>query len=170
VREYEDMLAWMGGRPKPLLERGLAWVRAHAPRDEPVVLSWGDARVGNMIFDDAMRCVGVLDWEMAALGSPELDFAWFLFIDRHHSEGLGVERLEGFPSREASIARWQELTGFEGKHLFYYEVFAALRFAVIMARIAQQMMHYGALPPDSTFETENPCARLLGRLLEEAGG
>jgi aminoglycoside phosphotransferase (APT) family kinase protein len=170
VREYEDMFAWMGGQPKPLLERGLAWVRENAPGDEPVVLSWGDARVGNMIFDEAMQCVGVLDWEMAALGSPELDFAWFLFLDRHHHEGLGVERLEGFPSREASVARWQELTGFEAKHLFYYEVFAALRFGIIIARIAQQMIHYGVLPEDSTFETENPVAQLLAMLLEEAGG
>jgi aminoglycoside phosphotransferase (APT) family kinase protein len=56
LREYEHMHRWMGGRPKKLIERGLAWARENAPRDdEPVVVSWGDSRIGNMIFQGP-RC------------------------------------------------------------------------------------------------------------------
>ncbi len=167
LREYEDMLRWMGGRPKELLERGLAWARENAPRDEePVVVSWGDSRIGNMIFDDAMNCVGVLDWEMAALGSRELDLAWWIFIDRHHSEGIAAERLPGFPDREATVARYEELTGHTVRNLEYYETFAALRFGVIMARLGQQLLHYGVLPEDSDFEIDNTCSRMLAQMLE----
>jgi aminoglycoside phosphotransferase (APT) family kinase protein len=167
LEQWERMHAWVGGRPKPQVEYALRWMREQRPEDpEPTVLAWGDARIGNMIFGDDGRCAAVLDWEMAELGSPELDVAWFLFLDRHHSQGMGVERLKGFPSREATVARYEEKSGFRVRHLHYYEVFAALRFTILMARIAHQMTHYGFLPADSNFEVDNNCSRLLATLLE----
>ncbi len=166
LEEYESMWAWVDGRPNPNIEAALRWLRENRPRDEePTVVSWGDARIGNMIFDRG-RCVAVLDWEMAALGSPELDLAWWLFLDRHHSEGVDAPRLPGFPSREATIERYAERTGHRPRHLDYYEVFAALRFTVIMARLARQMVYYEVLPSDSGFEVDNACSRLLARLLD----
>jgi aminoglycoside phosphotransferase (APT) family kinase protein len=87
----------------------------------------------------------VLDWEMVTLGSPEADLAWTIFLDRHHSEGIDTPRLEGFPSYEESIERYQLLTGHRVRHLHYYQVFAGYRFAVIMMRIAQQLVRYGLM-------------------------
>ncbi len=163
---YESYLAWaLDGASHPTCTPALAWLRKNRPAGEqPVVLCWGDARIGNMIFRDS-RCVAVLDWEMAQLGSPEEDLAWWLYLDRHHSEGIGAPRLPGFPSREETVARYQEWTGSEVRHLDYYERFAALRFSVIMARLARQMKAYGVIPPDSDFESTNPCSRLMAQLL-----
>ncbi len=165
---YERFLTWAArGRPQPTAEAGLAWLRKHVPEDdEPVVFSWGDARPGNMIFREG-RCVAVLDWEMADLRSPESDLAWWLFLDRHHSEGVGRERLPGFPTREETVARYEKATDHRVRHLHYYEVFAAFRFAVIMIRVAQQLVAAKLLPPDSEFETDNIVTRLLAKLLEE---
>src|SRR5207244_12421350 len=112
-----------GGRPEPVIEAGLAWLRRHRPADEPLGLCWGDARIGNMIFAGA-RCRAVLDWEMATLGNPEQDLAWWLFLDRHHSEGIGLERLAGLPRRDEQVARYEELMGPPVRHLDYYGVFA----------------------------------------------
>ena len=43
------------------------------PSDEgEAVLSWGDSRIGNMMFD-GFDPVAVLDWEMAGVGPRELD-------------------------------------------------------------------------------------------------
>ncbi len=42
-----------------------------------------------MMFRD-FEVVAVLDWEMASLGPPEVDLAWFLFFERFFSEGLGT--------------------------------------------------------------------------------
>ena len=81
--------------------------------DEPTVLLWGDARIGNIIFDGTMPAA-VIDWEMVTLGSPEVDLAWAIFVDRHHSEGIETSRLAGFPSVEASVARYESLTGQSG--------------------------------------------------------
>jgi len=167
---YDEYLRWAArGRAQPACEAGLAWLRAHRPREpEPVALCWGDARIGNMIFDGG-RCAAVLDWEMVTLGSPEQDLAWWLFFDRHHSEGVGAPRLPGFPSHADTVARYREGTGLVPRHLAYYQVFAAFRFAVIMIRLAQQMVSYGVLPEDSDFETNNTATRMLECLLAEAG-
>ncbi len=164
---YSAFLAWAwDDKPHPTCTPALEWLYQNRPRDpEPVALCWGDARIGNMIFRDH-RCVAVLDWEMARLGSPEEDLAWWIFLDRHHSEGVGVPRLAGFPSREETVARYEEWSGHRVRHLDYYERFAAMRFSVIMARLAKQMQAYGVLPPDSDFGVTNPCSRLLTILLD----
>src|SRR5690606_32188017 len=128
---YRRYLAWAGGdRPQPLIERALDWLEAHRPADEPTVLCWGDARIGNIIFDGT-RPAAVLDWEMVTLGSPEMDLAWSIFLDRHHSEGIGTARLEGFPGYDETVARYEALTGHRVRRLHYYLVLAGMRFAVI---------------------------------------
>lgn len=166
IEHYRRYLAWAwGGRPHPTCDPALAWLERHAPDGEPTKLAWGDARIGNMIFRDG-RCVAVLDWEMVTLGSPEADLAWFLFLDRHHSEGLGAPRLAGFPTRDETLARYTALTGHVAKHLHYYEVFAAFRFSVIMIRLAQQFRALGILPAESKLETGSIPSRLLARLLD----
>jgi len=162
---YRHYLAWAAeGRPQPTVEAGLAWLLAHQPKDEPVGLCWGDSRIGNMIFADD-RCVAVLDWEMASLGSPEQDLGWWLFLDWHHSAGIGVAPLEGFPSRAETIARYQQLTGRAVRNLHYYEAFAAFRFAIVMIRIAQLTRAAGLFTPDD-FETNNIPTQGLARLLD----
>jgi aminoglycoside phosphotransferase (APT) family kinase protein len=162
---YRHYLAWAGeGRPQPIVDASLAWLVANQPQDEPIGLSWGDSRVGNMIFRDE-RCVAVLDWEMVALGNPEQDLGWWLFLDWHHSGGIGVERLAGFPSREETIARWEQLVGRSARHLHYYEVFAAFRFAVVMIRITS-LVRAAGLPAPDDMATNNTCTQGLARLLD----
>ena len=58
----------IGDGPRiPILERSLTWLADNLPADEgPPVLSWGDARIGNVLYRD-FAPVGVLDWEMAGI-------------------------------------------------------------------------------------------------------
>jgi aminoglycoside phosphotransferase (APT) family kinase protein len=149
------------------VEAALEWLRANEPDDPRRVLLWGDARIGNIIFAGT-RPAAVIDWEMVTLGSPEEDLAWAVFLDRHHSEGLSVPRLEGFPSFEETVERYQEWSGFEVRNLHFWQVFAGFRFGVIMARLAQQMVHYQVMTPEQgrTFEIDNMATRLLANLLE----
>jgi aminoglycoside phosphotransferase (APT) family kinase protein len=162
---YRRYLKWAArGEPQPTIEAALAWLEKHAPADEPTVLCWGDARIGNIIFDGT-RPAAVLDWEMVTLGSPEQDLAWAIFLDRHHSEGIETPRLPGFPSFEETVARYEQWTGHRVKHLHYYQVFAGFRFAVIFIRIAQQIVHYELMAPDAgrRFELDNTVTRLLAK-------
>ncbi len=166
LRYYRRFLTWAArGRPQPTTEAALEWLEKHCPQREPVALSWGDSRLGNMIFREG-RCVAVLDWEMVTLGNPEMDLGWWLFLDDHHSKGCSAPRLDGFPSHEESVATYEARTGLTVRHLEYFKVFAAFRFSVIMIRVGQQLVEAGLLPSDSHFETDNTVTRMLASMLD----
>jgi aminoglycoside phosphotransferase (APT) family kinase protein len=165
---WRETLAWAAeGDANPTVEAGLDWLEAHAPDDRgDAVLSWGDARVGNMIFDDDLSVAAVLDWEMVAVAPAGLDVGWWLFLLRHHTEGVGAPLPAGFPSREAFVARYEELTGTTLADLHFWEVFAAVRLSALMHRAGNLMITAGLLPPDAPMKLNNPASQLLAKLLE----
>ncbi len=107
---------WAHGELRiPLLERAFDWLEAHWPDDPgPAVLTWGDARIGNVMYRD-FAPVAVLDWEMAAVGPRELDLSWMIFLHRFFqdiTEGAGLPGLPDFMRRDDVCRRYQELTGY----------------------------------------------------------
>jgi len=167
IAQYEKYLAWAArGRSQPTTEAALAWLRANRPKDEPTTLVWGDARIGNIIYRGTTPAA-VIDWEMVTTGSPEMDVAWAIFLDRHHSEGINTPRLPGFPSYDETLAYYEKHSGFRVKNLHYYQIFAGFRFAVIMIRIAQQLLEYGIMDAEASarFELDNTVTNLLAKLL-----
>jgi aminoglycoside phosphotransferase (APT) family kinase protein len=151
----------------PMARRALAWLKENKPADEPLVLCWGDARIGNVMYSPEGERLAVLDWEMVCLGSPAQDVAWAWFLDRHHSEALDVPRLEGFPSKEATIARYEAASGHSLGTFDYYEVFAGFRFCVIMARLAVIFKDWGLLTPEDGMAQENTVTKLTAAVLDE---
>ena len=135
---YRDFLDWATkGVKVPVIESTWRWLVDHQPAEEgEVVISWGDSRIGNIIWDD-FRCAAVIDWEMASLAQPEMDLGWCLYFDRQFSEGLGVPRPAGFGSHEETIERYSELMGRPMRDIFFYEVFSGFRFAVVMYRLSE---------------------------------
>lgn len=119
---------------EPELIEILAWCRKNMPDDSNLRFCWGDSRPANIIYKD-FKVAAVLDWEMATLCNPLLDLAWWIWMDRCLSTALGIPRLEGFPEREETIQRWQDLTGYPVTNLAYYELFAVLRYTIIMERV-----------------------------------
>jgi aminoglycoside phosphotransferase (APT) family kinase protein len=155
--------------PVPLARRSLEWLLAHPPEPEELVLCWGDARPGNILYDEQGHRLAVLDWEMTGLGAPSMDVAWALLLDRHHSEGCRVPRLEGFPTTEQTVARYEERTGRTLAALDYYEVFAAFRFCVIMAKLALIFKDWDLLPPGDRMAQDNTISQLTETILAERG-
>src|SRR5206468_1829471 len=73
IAYYEKYYTWAArGRENPIIEAAHDWLVAHKPGPEREGLVWGDARIGNMIFDGT-KPAAVLDWEMVSSGSPERD-------------------------------------------------------------------------------------------------
>jgi aminoglycoside phosphotransferase (APT) family kinase protein len=163
LADWERTFAWAAeGESNPTIEAAFEWVRENRPRtEERLVLNWGDARLGNILFAEDMSVAAMLDWEMATLASPELDLGWWLFLIRNHTEGIGAPIPVGFPDRDATVARYEELTGHEVQHLEFYEAFAALRLAIIMHRAGNLMIRAGLLPPDAPLKFNNPISQLL---------
>ncbi|SNQ45780.1 Aminoglycoside phosphotransferase [Frankia canadensis] len=147
--------------PDPTVTALWEWLLTHRPAARPTGLSWGDARMGNMIFD-GFRCVAVLDWEMVSLAGGLADLGWWLCLDLSHSEDLGVPRLDGLGSRAATIAFWEERTGQHTADLEWHEAFAGLRLAVILLRAVAIRRSLGApLPGPGEFgNLETLTARL----------
>lgn len=170
---WRDFFDWARTEePQLHIEEAARWLEASRPASPGMGLCWGDSRLGNILYKD-LEVVAVLDWEMAFIGDPEADLAWWLFLDWHHSDGYGIPRLEGLPGRAETLARYQTLTGHEPRDLHYYEVFSAYRFALIMIRVVGNMRACGIDPPVADFASNNPCIKRLADLLElpaPAGG
>lgn len=151
-----------------LIERGFEWLVTNCPDESNLAICWGDARISNQIFQH-YDSVAVIDWEMVFVGDPVADLAWFITMDRVFTQGIGLERLAGFPDKAASIARWERNVGRPADHYPYYEIFAAWRFAAIMARVFLQMKHYELVPEEVPVDVENLSTPVLQELLDEAG-
>ncbi len=165
---YAESLEWAElGRPHPGARAALAWLREHKPDadSDHVTITWGDSRLANQMFRDH-EVVAVLDWEMVALGDPRIDLGWWLFCDEVLTSSAGQERLPGFPSRDETVALWEELTGRSGADLHWFLVFAGLRFTVVMLRLGTLLHDMGVVP--EPFGYDNDICRALDALLVDA--
>lgn len=155
-RHVEDQRAyyeWAHGAMRiPLLERAFDWLESHWPAAPgPDVLCWGDARIGNVMYRD-FTPVAVLDWEMAAVGPRELDLGWMIFLHRFFQDIAEVFELPGLPDfmLPADVCvTYQQLTGYRPRDMAFYEMYAALRHGIVMARVWHRRIHFGEQPmPD----------------------
>jgi hypothetical protein len=108
---------------------------------------------------------------MSGIGDALLDLGWWLFADRALTEGSGCTRLPGLPSREQTVARWERATGRPAGALAYDELFAGLRFTVVMLRLGQLLADIGLVPPE--FAYDNLVSQALtadSRVLSDAPG
>ena len=134
------------GARYPIIERTFEWLDANRPQlSGPTVLNWGDSRIGNVLFDGPTP-TAILDWEMAAVGPAEVDLAWMIFMHRFFqdmAETYAMPGLPGFMDRADMAATYTELSGRPVEALEWFEMFAALRFAVIAVRTSMRGVTYG---------------------------
>lgn len=133
-------------RLSPVLLEAAQYIHDNAPADGPRRLCWGDSRPGNVIWKD-LKPNAVIDWEMASIGDPLQDVAWWFWIDYVNSVGLGLERLSGLPSLEEHYAQWHELTGLPTDHSAYYDLFCVVRYAIILEKkfVAMEKARLGTI-------------------------
>ncbi|GAB5451032.1 MAG: phosphotransferase family protein [Halioglobus sp.] len=133
-QNYHDWA--LEGEAHAICQPALDWLRNNQPADEPTALCWGDSRLGNIIFRESLDGVAaVLDWEMAVLGNPVQDLAWFNYLDSTFAEGLGVPRLEGLPDYDSTVQRWEKASGYSAGDYDYYRIFAGMRYGLILSRV-----------------------------------
>jgi aminoglycoside phosphotransferase (APT) family kinase protein len=164
VRHTRDYYEWAkaGGTGAPLIDRGFDWLREHWPvaadsggATTAPVLSWGDARIGNIIYR-GFTPAALLDWEMAALGPRELDIGWMIFFHRFFEDiahNAGLPGLPDFLRRDDIVDCYAGLTGYQPVALNFYIVYAALRQAIIAMRIQLRAIAFGQVEqPDDPNE------------------
>jgi aminoglycoside phosphotransferase (APT) family kinase protein len=159
------------GRRCEIVETARDWLIENRPAaEDAIALSWGDARIANAIYRD-FEVAGVVDWEISSLGPPQQDIGWWLFVDRalfgdrHSGDPDDPQGLPGFPPREATIARWGELTGFSTETVGFYETFAGFRLAINVQRTGVLFGAAGAISPESRWPECNFATAALAEVL-----
>ena len=76
--------------------------------------------------------IAILDWEMANISDLLADLTWWVWVDRCNSEGLGFQRLGGLPDPAEIYADWHERTGRSIDNIAWFELFAVVRYAIIL--------------------------------------
>jgi aminoglycoside phosphotransferase (APT) family kinase protein len=157
-RQLADQAAYYDwareGLRVPIIDRTFAWLEDRFPADEGGAgLCWGDARIGNVLYaPDGFEPAAVLDWEMAVLAPPEVDLAWFSYIHTFFEDLAGVFGVPGLPDflrLDDCAATYERLSGRTPRHLDWYTVYAALRYAIVSIRTTKRRVHFEGIPfPD----------------------
>ncbi|WP_095046945.1 phosphotransferase [Streptomyces sp. WM6386] len=130
----------------PLIEDAFDRLEHLWPADPGTpVLNWGDARIGNVVYD-GFEPAAVLDWEMAALAPREVDLGWAIYLHRFFQDltvGFGQRGLPDFFRRDRVETRYARLTGHTPRDMDFHTLYAALRHAVVMLRVAYRQVHFG---------------------------
>lgn len=130
-----------------LLRKALAWCRDNMPtatRESSVL--WGDARIGNVIFDAEFNVSAMLDWETASICPAERDLAWVLSsreLNARKAGRVALPELDGFPDRASTIAEYEEYLGRPLHDLHWHEVFAAVAVATCIFGMRKAMRARG---------------------------
>lgn len=165
---WERFLEWTKDSPDethPILEAALAWLRENRYEPEHVSICWGDARMPNAIFSPEGDLLGLLDWDVAHIGDPESDLAFIITLDYLLGEGIGVPRLEGFPSKEETVKRYEQLTGWKVNHYFFNEVRATCVLGLHVVKVQRNLKQIGVSLPGDDPDRDNFCTQYLAKLL-----
>ncbi len=118
------------------------WLRTHLPESGPATVVHGDYRLGNVMFapQPPARLVAIFDWEMATIGDPLADVGYLCALWTQSDDPSGglrehlgkVTRLEGFPTRDELVARYEEGSGRAMGDMRWYMTLAIWKSIVFM--------------------------------------
>ena len=137
-RRWSRNVAETQTQPMPAFKPLAAWLEEHMPEDDDTRIAHGDYRMGNVMFHPTEpRVVAVFDWEIATLGHPLGDLAYFAILYGSTPEqfygvagldlaALGIPSFKDFNALYCKAAgRSEGLTNAHMAHAFY-------RFAAIL--------------------------------------
>jgi aminoglycoside phosphotransferase (APT) family kinase protein len=169
TRKWYDVVA-SEGAPSPLVERAFGWLDTHWPAHESEpVLSWGDARIGNVIYD-GFTPAALLDWEMAGLGPRELDVFWLIcghLVFQDLAVALDLPGMPDFMRVEDVATYYQSLTGYEIRDLDFYLAYGATQWAIVFLRTGQRQAHFGEREMPDNVEELIYSRDLLDRMISK---
>ena len=133
---------WEHNRTRELseVEEVGSWLAANIPDSPPATIVHGDYRLGNTMFASSCpaRLVAILDWEMATIGDPLADVGYMMIHWTRPGDEQGrfnlhsVTTLDGFPSRDELIERYEERSGRSMQAVNWYVTLALWKAVVFM--------------------------------------
>ena len=140
LRRFSGLWEHNRTRELPEVEAVGAWLAANMPQSPPATIVHGDYRLGNTMFDPSSpaRLVAILDWEMATIGDPLADVGYMMIHWTRPGDEVGrfnlhsVTTLDGFPSRDELIERYEQRSGRSMHALNWYVTLALWKAVVFM--------------------------------------
>jgi aminoglycoside phosphotransferase (APT) family kinase protein len=140
LRRFSGLWEHNKTRELPEVEQLWEWLAANMPESPPATIVHGDYRLGNTMFNHAApaRLVAIFDWEMATIGDPLADVGYMVMHWTQPDDPPAkfnlhnVTRLEGFPTREQLIARYEQRSGRSMQALDWYVTLALWKAVVFM--------------------------------------
>lgn len=142
----------------PAMDNLMEWLPKNLPEKDETAIAHGDFRLGNLLFDaQEPRVSAILDWELATLGHPLADLAYFclpyhLPATLEGSRGLvGLDlEAEGIPSEAEILARYCEKTGRDGIPQWHvFVAFSLFRLAAIVQGVYSRALQGNASNADA---------------------
>jgi aminoglycoside phosphotransferase (APT) family kinase protein len=121
---------------------------ARLPNGQPVGLVHGDYQPGNALFE-AGRLVGIIDWELASIGSQLLDLGWLMMMADPASWHASWRAVSA-PTPEALCAVYEEAIGRRFARVAWYQALAGYRFGAICCLNVR--LHRTGRRPDPIWE------------------
>ena len=121
---------------------------ATRPDGAPVGLVHGDCQPGNALFDGG-RLTGLIDWELASIGSRRIDAGWMMMLADRASWPDDWRPL--CPMRPDEVAaRYADAMGEACHDLPWYQAYAGYRLGAISCLNVH--LHRSGRRPDATWE------------------
>lgn len=113
------------------------WLEDNLPADRRVGLIHGDLQFPNVMFSlEAPRISGVIDWELATLGDPMIDFGWILtsWLEPGDPEGKKpmVTPWRDFPTRAQLVRRYCDASGRDEAAVPWFFALACYKLASLL--------------------------------------
>jgi aminoglycoside phosphotransferase (APT) family kinase protein len=120
---------------RPIAALAEQWLSDNLPGCDDLVLTHGDYRTGNYLFEESTgRITALLDWELARIGDFHEDLAWVLMqVFGTFTDGLF--RASDLYEREEFIQAYEARSGrsVDRRTLHFYDVFSSWKCFVIVA-------------------------------------
>jgi aminoglycoside phosphotransferase (APT) family kinase protein len=124
------------GEARPIISLAEQWLVDNMPDCEELVLTHGDYRTGNYLFDEATGTItALLDWELARIGDFHEDLGWVLMQVFGTIDQDGMFRASDLFEREEFIREYERRSGRKVNRatLHYYDVMSSWKCYVIVA-------------------------------------
>ena len=132
---WREIWAIDEGETRPIIALAEQWLADNMPDCADLVMTHGDYRTGNYLFDEESgRITALLDWELARIGDFHEDLGWTLMQVFGTYEN-GIFRASALFEREEFIRLYEQRSGrtVNRKTLHYYDVMASWKCYVIVA-------------------------------------
>ena len=138
VRRFTGLWEHNATREIAAIDEVTRWLGEHLPESGPATIVHGDYRLGNVMYSGD-RLSAIFDWELATIGDPLADIGYLLATYAQPGDPPSivaslttVTRREGFPTRDALVARYEERSGRAMTAVPWYTTLALWKSAIFL--------------------------------------